>query len=65
MVGSIVKIDPNCDLFNWECSESYRQQKFTEGEEEVFTFIEMMLRRNHILMFSEYSLKALIGRWNS
>ena len=57
-------LDPDCVVFNWECSSSYDSQTFPEGRDHVFKFLKMILDRKHMAMFSDFSLKALINEWN-
>ena len=64
MVENIKSLDPDCVVFNWECCSGYSSKKFSEGSKVVFQFVGEMLRRGHMLMFSDFSLKALISSWN-
>ena len=51
-------------MFNWECSDGYSQEKFPEGNGNLFKFLKMVLDRGHMAMFSDFSLKALINQWD-
>lgn len=64
MVTYIKSLDPDCVVFNWECSSGYSGQAFGEGSGNVLKFAKMMIDRGHMTMFSDFSLKALIARWD-
>ena len=57
-------LDPDCVVFNWECSSSYDSRTFPEGRDHVFKFLKTILDRKHMAMFSDFSLKALINEWS-
>ena len=61
----IKKIHPDCVVFNWECCGSYSGQSFIEGKDKVFKFLKIVLDKGHMVMFSDFSLKALINDWDS
>lgn len=58
------QLDPDCVVYNWECSSSYGSEKFPEGKEKVFELVQVLLDRGHMVMFSDFSLKALINDWS-
>jgi hypothetical protein len=60
---SIKEVDPDCVVFNWECSSGYSEKYFSEGTSKVFKFLKMIVDRGHMAMFSDFSLKALINKW--
>lgn len=64
MVEQIKSLDSDCVVFNWECCSGYSNKHFSEGPAVVYKFIDAMLKRNHMLMFSDFSLKALISSWD-
>lgn len=59
----IDSVDPDSVVFNWECSSNYYGNTFTEGPENLFKFLKIILERKHMAMFSDFSLKALINDW--
>ncbi len=65
MMEHIKKIHPDCVVFNWECCGSYSGQSFIEGKDKVFKFLKIVLDKGHMVMFSDFSLKALINDWDS
>lgn len=64
MITYIKQVDPDCVVFNWECSSGYSSQAFGEGSSNVFGLAKMMVDRGHMVMFSDFSLKALIAQWD-
>jgi len=36
---------------------------FPEGSDQVFSFLKIIIDRGQMAMFSDFSLKALINRW--
>lgn len=48
-----------------ECSSGYSGQKFTEGRTLVMEFLQYILGKGYMAMFSDFSLKALIAEWDS
>lgn len=64
MIKHIKSLDPDCVVFNWECSSGYSSQSFNEGSKNVLTFAKAMIDRGHMVMFSDFSLKALIAQWD-
>ena len=65
MVDQIKELDSDCVVFNWECCQGYSEERFAEGKGDVFRFVDAMLKRGHMLMFSDFSLKALIKDWDA
>lgn len=58
------KLDPDCTVFNWECSSGYSGKSFPEGDSKVMRLVDGLLKRRHMVMFSDFSLKALIAKWD-
>jgi hypothetical protein len=52
-------------VFNWECSEGYSGGDVVEGKENLFRFLKVILDRGHMAMFSDWSLRSLIKKWDS
>lgn len=64
MIKFIKEVDADCVVFNWQCSSGYSTSNFSEGATLLFTFVRKMIDRGHMCMFSDFSLKALINRWD-
>lgn len=64
LVKEIQELDVDCTVFNWECCSNYIGESFRNNEM-MWKFIGFMLERGHMLMFSDFSLKALIEQWNA
>lgn len=60
---SINEVDPDCVVFNWECSSGYGSKYFTEGSDILFGFLKTVIDKGHMAMFSDFSLKALVNKW--
>jgi len=61
----MAELDPDCTVFNWECSSGYSTGIFPEGAENVLKLVSYLLNKGHMVMFSDFSLKALIPNWNA
>ena len=48
LVDYIKEIDHDCVVFNWECSSGYDAEHFTEGANELFKFLKLIIDRGHI-----------------
>lgn len=58
-------MDPDCVVFNWECCGHYSSESFGEGNKKLFTFVKRMIDKKFLCMFSDFSLKALVGQWDN
>ena len=58
------ELDPDCIVFNWECSSGYSTSEFTEGADKVMKLVSYLMRGGHMAMFSDFSLKAFIPNWD-
>merc|ERR1711971_1028991 len=58
-------VEPNSVVFNWECCSGCASEKFVCNPETntVLDLIEFLLSRGHMVMCSDFSLKALIKNW--
>lgn len=65
MIGHIKSLDPDCVVFNWECSSGYSGQIFPEGKADLFDFVKFVIDKGHMAMFSDFSLKSLINEWDA
>ena len=64
LMKSIGEVDPDCVVFNWECSSGYLFKHFTEGTDQLFYFLKKVIDKGHMTMFSDFSLKTLIKEWD-
>lgn len=64
LFDEMAKLDPDCTVFNWECSSGYASGNFPEGASKVLRLVTGLLNRRHMVMFSDFSLKALIANWD-
>ena len=64
LMESVKKVEPDCVVFNWECSSGYSGKTFPEGNKKVFKFLRILMDKGHMAMFSDFSLKALINSWD-
>lgn len=63
-IHELEKNCPSCIVFNWECSSGYSDRTVAEGKDTLNNFLRELLNRGYMTMFSDFSLKALIGNWN-
>lgn len=63
IVSYTKEVDPDCVVFNWECSSGYSCEQFAE-KVELMEFLGLLLNKGFMTMFSDFSLKALINDWN-
>jgi len=60
-------VEPYSVVFNWECCSACSDESFG-GQQETETVMDMMrvlLQRGHMVMCSDFSLKALIKQWST
>ena len=63
----IQSVDPECVVFNFECcggcstEKGFRNFEYSDG---VMKIVKQLLDKSHMLMFSDFSLKALLARWD-
>lgn len=43
MMESVKKVEPDCVVFNWECSSGYSGKHFPEGADKVFKFVKILM----------------------
>lgn len=65
ILGEMKEIDPDCTIFNWECCSSLESKKFPYSEEFTMRSLRLILDQQHMAMFSDFSLKALINGWDT
>jgi len=61
------EVDPSAVVFNWECCSACTQEMFGTPEETQVTLdvMALLLQRGHMVMCSDFSLKALIRQWST
>merc|ERR1719272_614883 len=65
LVVDIGSVETSSVVFNWECCEQCARETFGSPQESEATldFIEFLLHEGHMVMCSDFSLKALIKQW--
>lgn len=64
LVADIVEVQPDSVVFNWECCSGCCGEHFQDGAV-VMNLVKRILDRGHMVMFSDFSLKALIKEWKN
>jgi hypothetical protein len=62
ILNEMKEIDPDCTIFNWECCSTLENRQFPT--EQTMRTLRLILDRQHMAMFSDFSLKALINGWD-
>jgi hypothetical protein len=62
LCAELGEVDPDSVVFNWECCSECSDGGFANTAL-VLRAVELLLSRGHTLMFSDFSLKALLGVW--
>ncbi|KAL6059854.1 hypothetical protein QOT17_013888 [Balamuthia mandrillaris] len=65
ILEDVKAVEPDAVVMNFECSGGCNEQGFCSLDKEVFAFTKAMLDRKHMVMFSDFSLKGLIGQWSN
>jgi len=63
LVRDIKSLDPDCVVVNWECSQAFSHEAFADNQI-TMEFIKFLLNQKHMVMFGDFSLKALIKQWD-
>merc|ERR1711879_666382 len=69
-MGDIRSVEPLCVVFNWECCSTCAHEAFHQPDEDprcreiVMDLMQLLLERGHMVMCSDFSLKALIKQWS-
>merc|ERR1711879_1064072 len=69
-MGDIRSVEPLCVVFNWECCSTCAHEAFQQPDEDprcreiVMDLMQLLLERGHMVMCSDFSLKALIKQWS-
>lgn len=67
LLEHIRAVEPRSVVFNWECCSACSDESFG-GQRETETVLDLMsllLERSHMVMCSDFSLKALIKQWST
>jgi hypothetical protein len=62
MAADIREVQPDSVVFNWECCAGCGNNQFHDASI-VMNLVKHLLDRGHMVMFSDFSLKALITEW--
>lgn len=62
LIGDIRAVQPDSVVFNWECCTGCTQEHFYNSSL-VMGLVKRLLDQGHMVMFSDFSLKALIKDW--
>eukprot|EP00930_Biecheleria_cincta_P080965 TRINITY_DN694_c0_g1_i2.p1 TRINITY_DN694_c0_g1~~TRINITY_DN694_c0_g1_i2.p1 ORF type:complete len:624 (-),score=91.78 TRINITY_DN694_c0_g1_i2:199-2070(-) len=62
LVADVTEVQPDSVVFNWECCSGCCGEHFQNGAV-VMNLVKHLLDRGHMVMFSDFSLKALIKEW--
>jgi hypothetical protein len=65
VVDVIAQVAPSSVLFNFECCSFCARKDFKNIRDVLMQFIHSLMNRGFMAMFSDFSLKALIGHWDS
>jgi len=63
LAKDIQKVNPQSVVFNWECCSDCSSNTFGRYNDDVMIMAKFLLDRKHMVMFSDFSLKALIAQW--
>lgn len=65
MCKDITAVDPTSVVFNWECCSGFSESGFSWGKRDHMQLLSYLLHeRCFMLIFSDFSLKALIHDWD-
>jgi hypothetical protein len=62
LVADIEAVQPDSVVFNWECCSGCTSEHFHDGLI-VMDLVKGLLDRGHMVLFSDFTLKALIQDW--
>jgi hypothetical protein len=63
LIRDMSAVQPDSVVFNWECCAGCSGETFPNSEV-VMTLAKRLIDRGHMVMFSDFSLKALIRQWD-
>jgi hypothetical protein len=62
----IQEVDADSVVFNWECCSGCSEKGFGhQKNNHAIPFMETLIQHGHMVMCSDFSLKALIAQWGS
>lgn len=66
LVEDVGKLEASSVVFNWECCSACSDESFGTAAETrvVLDLMQLLLGRGHMVMCSDFSLKALIRQWS-
>ncbi len=64
LLKNMKEVHPDCVVFNWECCSVYGDANFPEEKEGLLPALKMIIDAGHMVMFSDFSLKAMIHSWD-
>jgi hypothetical protein len=62
LARDVQAVQPDSVVFNWECCSGCAQEHF-HNSSAVMALTKLLLDKGHMVMFSDFSLKALINDW--
>jgi len=62
LIGDVRRVQPDSVVFNWECCSGCMHEHF-HSSTIVMDLVKQLLDRGFMVMFSDFSLKALIKDW--
>jgi len=64
--ADMASLDPENVVFNWECCSSFSSSGFPGSSLKIVTMdlVQLALERKHMVMFSDFALKALLNDWS-
>ena len=70
LLADLAAVEPDTVAFNWECCGCCDDTGFCRGSgmelnPATMELMKLVLDRGHMVMCSDFSLKALIGQWNT
>jgi hypothetical protein len=65
LLSDIKDLEPDCILFNFECCSGCHQKEYSFPKiPETFKLIKLIIDRGNYMMFSDFTVKALIANWD-
>jgi len=65
MLKDISSVDPESVVFNWECCSGCGGESFPHPAQTSVNLISYLLSKGFMVMCSDFSLKALINKWDA
>jgi len=64
LCGEIESLSPDAVVFNWECCSEWSSNSFGQYRKVTMDLMRLALERKHMVMASDFALKALISDWS-